>query len=464
MGWAQAEMETISFIDKRLDKRSSKVLEALGNNPSLSIPAACGGWAETKAAYNFFRNEDVTLKKIMKAHREATFKRMEHYDTLLFISDTTEVEYSGSKEIGILRHKEDYGFLLHPIIVITPERLCLGVTDAELLYRKELGKKKLRKKRPIEEKESYRWIRGYRKINEIANQFPDKRIISISDSESDIYELLAETQSIKGDKAQWVIRSAYDRRVEKTEAGLDVKGKLWEEMYNAPAIAEVSFKLKRRDGKAERLIKQKISTRKIKLSPCKKNGVEVCSIEINAVLAYEVEPPQGEEPVEWLLLTSLPVEEANEALEILRFYLARWEVEVFFKILKSGCKIEELQLENQRNIEPCIAMYMITAWRVMYLMMLGRETPEMDSQIIFHEYEWKSVYVAVKKEPPPQKAPTLGEMIKLIAKLGGYLNRARDGVPGPKVIWIGIQRMKDIALGWEIAHTGLLGLKPENYG
>lgn len=454
MNWAQEEMQSISFVDQRLNIRSSIILEALGNKPSVSIPAASGGWAETKAAYNFFQHEDVTSKKILKAHRDAIFKRMEPYNTILFPSDTSEIDYPGSDKIGIVRNENDYGFLLHPIIAITPERLCLGVVNAEIFYRTELGKNKNHKKKPIDEKESYRWLISYRIINNIAEQFPEKTMISIMDREGDIYELLAEAQEEKG-KAEWIIRAAQDRRVEVDEGKF---GKLWDEIQKSVPLAEVSFILKSRNNVKERVVTQSIHAKRVKLSPTRKSGLKVTPIELNVVLAQEVNPPDGEEPVEWLLLTSLSVEENEKmALEVVKYYLARWEIEIFFKVLKSGCKIEKLQLEHRENLEPCIAIYMIIAWRVMYLMMLGRECPDLDCSIVLHDYEWKSAYVAVKKERPPETPPKLGEMVRIIAALGGFLNRKSDGFPGPKVMWIGIQRMKDIAYGWEIAHSGLLG-------
>jgi hypothetical protein len=135
------------------------------------------------------------------------------------------------------------------------------------------------------------------------------------------------------------------------------------------------------------------------------------------------------------------------------WYLCRWQIEIFFKILKSGCTVEKLQFETLEATKKCLAMYLIIAWRILYLTMFGRNCPNMDCSLFFEEHEWQSVYAVMTKKPPPASPPKLNEMIRMIARLGGFLNRKSDGYPGPKTMWIGMQRMTDIALGWQIAIT-----------
>jgi hypothetical protein len=160
-----------------------------------------------------------------------------------------------------------------------------------------------------------------------------------------------------------------------------------------------------------------------------------------------LDPPAGTEPIEWLLLTSLPVDTPEQALELLQSYLCRWQVEICFRILKSGCKVEELQLEKLSRLEPALAFYMIIAWRVLYLTMLGRESPELPCDVAFAEEEWQPVYVVAKRKPPPEQPPSLDQMVRMIAGFGGFLTRKGDGFPGPQTIWIGLQRGRDSAAG-----------------
>jgi hypothetical protein len=139
----------------------------------------------------------------------------------------------------------------------------------------------------------------------------------------------------------------------------------------------------------------------------------------------------------------------EDAIKIIEWYTCRWQIEIFFKVLKSGCKIEELQFDSFKNTANCLAIYMIVAWRVLYLMMLGRRYPKMSCNLVFEDREWQSICAVVTQKTPPQKPPSLEEMIRMIAKLGGFMGRKNDKEPGPKAIWIGLQRMKDFALAWE---------------
>jgi hypothetical protein len=171
-------------------------------------------------------------------------------------------------------------------------------------------------------------------------------------------------------------------------------------------------------------------------------------VEINAVLVSELDPPLGVEPIEWLLLTDLPIDTIDEVLCIVDYYGCRWHIEIYFRVLKSGCKVEESQLERGSRFEPYLALNMIVAWRVMYVMMLGRECPDLPCDVVFDDDEWKAVYATVKKEAPPSQPPSMRTMVRLIASLGGWLGRKCDGEPGPKAMWVGMQRMTDLALGW----------------
>jgi hypothetical protein len=178
--------------------------------------------------------------------------------------------------------------------------------------------------------------------------------------------------------------------------------------------------------------------------------MKLSPVEINVVLCTEQNPPKGEEALQWLLLTSVEVTTAQEAIKIVQWYLCRWQIEIFFKILKSGCEIEKLQFESFSRTANCLAVYMIVAWRILYLTMMGRHCPEMSSDLIFDEREWKAVYVITQRKKPPKTAPKLNEMIKMIASLGGHLGRKHDSDRGPQAMWIGIQRMRDFALAWEM--------------
>lgn len=214
----------------------------------------------------------------------------------------------------------------------------------------------------------------------------------------------------------------------------------------AASTGDVSKKRKQaRDARTARVT---IRAARVRLRGPDRPGHKLADIEVNAILVREEKPPQGAEPIEWLLLTSLPITTYAEVLAVIAYYCCRWEIEIYFRTLKSGCQIEDLQFERQDRYEVCLAVYLIVAWRVLHLLMLGRTCPEMNCEAVLSEAEWKSVYVIVQEEEPPAEPPSLSAMVKMIAKLGGYLDRKHDGPPGPQTMWIGLQRMRDFAIAW----------------
>mgnify|MGYP001566391035 CR=1 FL=1 len=463
MSWAADELSGINLGDERLNKRSVKILDALGGNPINSIPAACGGYHETKAAYRFFDNADVTPKKILKPHIDATLKRIAEEKIVLCVQDTTELDFSGQKEnvgMGFLNHDARRGLYLHPTLAITPERVCLGIIDHQTHRREQLNhhltpeEKKLDKKLSIEEKESYRWLLSYQAACYIAEKFPDKTIVSVGDRECDLYEFFisSENRQKNGTAAHWLIRLQHDRNTEKTKENAEgelIHKKLREIASQSPVLGHIEFMLRARDGKQERQVTQTVQVIREKILPPDTLNTDIRSIYVTAILTKEINTPDGEEPIEWMLLTSIEIKDDNQAFEIIKWYLARWEIEIYFKILKSGCHIEELQLETESRMDACLTMYMIVAWRILYFTMLGRVCPDVSCDIVFHEHEWKSVYEVSNKKKAPTIPVSLNEMIILIGCLGGHLNRKSDGFPGPKKMWIGMQKMRNFTIARE---------------
>lgn len=445
--WAQEEMAAADFGDARLDRRAHLVLGKMGEKPTLSIPGACKSWAETLAAYRFFDNEKVTSEKVLRPHVDATWERIRQHPVVLCIEDTTEVDYSTKKEtkgLGPLTYKARQGLLLHPTLAVTPDRVPLGSLRALFWARdpEAHGKEKERRKIAIEEKESFRWIEGYRRLNEQAGEVGQTQLVYMADRESDIYELFVEAHRTPGKRANLLVRASHDRKL------LD-GGKLWEEAEKSPALGTVEFDLPKRKERSPRRVVQALRAVRVKLKAPQRNDgkPQLPDVEVTAILAKEENSPSGVVPVEWMLLTDMSVTTFEEAARMMQWYLCRWQIEIFFHILKNGCKIEQLQLEHVDRLKPAVALYMIIAWRVLYLTMMGRKCPDVSCETVFDTEEWQAVYIVTKRTLPPTKPPRLDEIVKMIACFGGYLNRKGDGEPGPKTLWIGLQRTRDFALG-----------------
>jgi hypothetical protein len=444
--WVRTETASADLGDERLNRRLELVLRRLAGQPEKSIPAASRGWRETQAAYRFFDNEKVTPEKVLSPHREATLQRMRQHSVVLCVEDTSELDFTSKPKtegLGPLNYELTRGIHIHPMLALTPEGLCLGVLEFWRWVRdaSDHGGKDRRDRlsRPLEKKESLRWVEGYKKVCTLQEEVGPIQTVYVADRDSDLFELFEASES---GSAAWLIRSAQDRAV---QGG----GLLWERVSQAPCLGQVEFDLAPARGRCPRRVVQSLRAERVLLRPPYRPDKKLEPVEVTAILAREETPPEGEEPIEWRLLSSLPVESFTDAYEKIQWYLCRWQIEVYFRILKSGCKVEDLQLQHRERIEVALALYLIVAWRVLYLTRLGRTVPDLSCEVAFSPQEWQAAYLVSKRQKPPSEPPRLQEIITLIAGLGGYLARKRDGPPGPKTLWIGLQRVRDFALALE---------------
>lgn len=440
--------------------------------------------------------ERIKMHKVVGIVQDTTDIDMKHME---------EVE-----NLGVLNDTKRPGCSLHPVIAFTPEKLCLGILDAKFIIRsaEELGKKASNNSRKI--KESYRWIQGYQIACDVAENCPETRCVCIGDRESDIYELFLSADKGKADflVRAWHDRGVEIPISEENLKLIEESNRLKEEnrllaeaneklrkrksskntpeivelrkqnshkieinrekikenlklvkareidtnkfkyqLHQAPVIGEVQFELPGREEKKSRTVTQTIRAKNITFLPSNHKN-DLPKVSVNAVLLQEENPPLGEEPVIWIFLTSLPINTLEDIQLIVELYLSRWGIELFFKILKSGCKIEELRFQEASRLFACIVLYMIVAWRILYSTFIGRVCPELPCTVLFENDEWQPVYITIKKIKPPDLAPSLEEFIKLIATLGGHRGRKSDGFPGIKAIWVGMQAMHRIAEGW----------------
>lgn len=461
--WIIKETKFANFGDKRLNKRYGSIINSMLSSPTESIPTTFRSWGETLAAYRFYNHGNVNPERILSPHFDATIERIKMEKIVLIPQDTTEIDFTGRKSLsgmGYLSNESGQGFYLHPSIAFTPERLCLGVIEMQHWIRNEIGTRNYRRQKTIEQKETYCWLKGYEAANKVALMAPGTTVVSIADREGDIYEVLEKLPS-EVNKAYWLIRCRHDRTIldEKTNK---FELHLKDEVSKAHPIGNIEFEMpsgtsyrncKKRHTRKARTVKQEIRVCSVSLRPPMRKNKRFESITIQVIHCKEMDTPKDEEAIEWFLITSVPIDSAEKAIEIINWYLCRWLIEMYIKILKSGCKVEDLRFDSYEATVNCIAFYMIVAWRVFYLTMLGRTCPDIDCTAVFEESEWKAVYAISTKKKPPEKPPKLYDIILMIAKFGGFLGRKSDGFPGTKVMWIGLQRMKDFTLAWGTFHA-----------
>jgi hypothetical protein len=471
--WATDEMASVEFGDTRLDQRLTQILSALGERPTASIPAACGGYAEMAAAYRFFDNQKVTYDKILDPHTHKTHDRVREQTVVLCVQDTSEIDLTRPHQpvegAGPLASDARRGVLLHRLDAFTTDGTPLGrvwsqvhARDDESLQTPQPEKRKRRKAAPIEDKESFRWLEGLRKTRELAEQCPGVTCVCVADSEADIYELFAEERG-PTNPIHFLVRLCQDRALAVDPPGVEDQASSIRSRVQSGAVLftkEISVRGReakfacehrgRRQPRQDRRAMVEVRAATMTLRPPYRREKRLPEVNVNVIQVREINTPANDVAVEWLLVTTLPIETADHVREAIAYYCVRWMIEVFFRTLKSGCRVENRRFEHVDRLTCCLAVYEVIAWRTVYVCRLGRNCPEMSCEAVFEPSEWKSVWMAVHQKSPPRKPPRLSEMVRLIAQLGGYVNRPeRTDPPGPQTVWLGIQRMHDLAWAWE---------------
>jgi hypothetical protein len=462
------EMKTADLSDKRITERLKQVLSELAARPTLSIPAACGGRAEMTAAYRFFDYQKTTFENILRPHGAATRKRIAAEPVVVLVQDTTEIDMTKPQLVvrgaGPLDGNSRRGALLHLLHGFTPDGTPLGTLAAQAWTREEEAHcasltRAERAQTPIEEKESYRWVTTLGEAQQVAQDCPMTRCICVADSEADIYEVLIQGTA-EAESVDWIVRACQDRAVRPKNPVESSAGHLTEQLLAAPVLFTQTIQVRDRKGKVAceaRGRRQPRESRETEVSvraaqatlrgPYRPGG-KLPDVAINVVLVREEHPPENEVPIEWILLTSLPIEGLEQVRRVIQCYTVRCMIEIYFRVLKSGCRVESRRLETLDRQLNCLAVFMIVAWRTLFVCRLGRSCPNMSCEVIFEPAEWKSTWKVVQKEDPPREPPTLRIMIKMVAQLGGYVYRAHSN-PGPQTLWIGLQRVHDFAFCWE---------------
>jgi hypothetical protein len=448
------ELHGIDLGDQRLNKRSRRLIAALAVDPQLSINASCGGWDETHAAYQFFDNEKVTPARILRPHQVATLHRMRTHPVVLIAQDTTELDYTAhpARDAKCLNIVQRFGFYEHVQLAITPEGLPLGVVGTQSHDREpeSLGHAHGRRTLAIEDKESHRWLQAYQDACDLQALCPDTQVVSIADREGDIYDLYVEYRDHVGPRAEFLIRAQQARSTMQPNPALGKKGycKVLDEVRRSPLLKTLKIDLKATSKRAAREACLEIRALKITVKPPHARQ-HLQPVVVNVVLAEEVGGPGDGTDVSWQLITSLPIDTVDEVLLVVHYYQQRWAVEIYFKILKTGCNVEKLQLETTARLKNALALYEIIAWRIMSVTYLNRTAPDTPCDDVFTTDEWKSVWFVTKNTKPPITPPTLAEFVILLTRLGGYNNRPKERRPGPLPFWIGLRRMYDLALAYK---------------
>lgn len=438
--WVEKEMRTLDLGDRRRNARAKELLTRFASRPEASIPVACGSWGSTKAAYRHL-DVDLPASEWLKPHYDATVERSRAYPYVLVLSDTTEFDFTTHPELrgtGPLDGMYCRGLKVHHMLAASPEGVPLGLLDQHTWARDEemLGQRSTRRTRAPEDKESWKWCTG---AEAAAERMPEEiGMVVVCDREADVYFVLAMPRRAGMDL---LIRAAHNRRLKDLEQAY-----LFDAAAQAPVLGETVVEVPRTRKREPRQATMEVRSTHVVLAPPRTgtNGRGQEPVPIHLVQAREVSGvPEGEEPIEWLLLSTRAVTCLDDALWCVQSYTHRWKVERLHYALKSGCRIEDLQLETTERIERALALYSIVAWRLLNLTYHVRADPEAPCTQALEEDERQALTLmrSTRKKGKRDEVPTLREALRQIAEWGGFLGRKGDGEPGVKSLWIGWQQL-----------------------
>ncbi len=412
--------------------------------------SSSGDWAATQGAYDFWRSPHVKPEAIRQAHQSSTIERVKQQAVVIAIQDTTELNFThhpSKKGMGYLDNAAASGLKVHSVLCSTQDGVPLGVVHQQVWHRDrcELGKKHQRHKKTIQDKESQRWLSALALTQSLIPE--EIVVVTVADREADIYDLL---MLPRRPNSEFLIRANHNRCVKRKDEDQQLE-RLQQAIGQIPTCGQLSLELRRHPEREARIATLTLRTTTVELQPpaAHRERENLKPLRLQVILAQEENPPPAVEPVRWLLLTTLSVTCFEDVVQCLRWYSYRWLIERYHYVLKSGCRLEQLQLETADRIHRALATYTIVAWRLLWITYLARYQPDRPADTVLETHEWQALYCTIHQTPlPPDTPPDLRTCVRWIAQLGGFLARKHDGEPGVKTIWQGLRRLHDIAQTW----------------
>jgi hypothetical protein len=443
--------------DKRLNRRAGRIVQAALEHAGDSIPTAAGTLAASDATYRFFDNPNVVPSDLDDAHTRSTFDLAARYPGVLLIAqDTTDADFTSpvrNGRLGQLAHAKHFGFYIHSALAMTADGLPLGLLHQHVWMRppQERGKRKDRRRKATADKESQRWLDTEAAC--MAALPADRTVVMIADRECDFYDYFA-AERRPGQHV--LIRAKLRRRIAGSKELLGAATRA------QPIQGTLTVSVPRKDGQPKRQATLAVRYGAFALQPPSTHPrrQELPSLPLRTLLVEEVHPPVGVQPLQWLLLTTLPIDSFADAERLVRWYTYRWRIERYHFTLKSGCRLEELQLETAERLRRALALYAIVAARLLHLTYLARHEPEASCEPAVNAEEWEVLWRHFQpKETLPLQPPTLRQAMRWIGRLGGFLARKGDGEPGVKVLWRGLRQLQAMLIGFRLANAAAHGVQ-----
>ena len=439
--WIKSQFEGIDLKDERLNKRINIIASNMMKNPSASIPEQNNVWKDIKGAYRFFDSKQIDFNEIVRPHIDKTKKKIEEREIILAVQDTCYITYShhlsvnGLSNIGGGRNsKNGKGIVLHNTLAIDPLKThpeVIGILDQHIYNRNKSNDDE-------DWKETKLWQEASQRIND---KNSNAHIVEVMDREGDVFDIMQNCLNFKHD---YIIRSAYDRWLDYPS-----KIKLFDFIKKLKSTGVVKLDVRKKQGQVARKATLDISFSEIKICGPKNRKKEI--IKCNVIYVIEKDPPKDQEPLEWILLTSIDIDSFEEACQVIKWYRHRWIIEEYHKCIKSGCKVEEKQLKEEFRIENFLGVANIIALRLLQLRDFARLSPKMSAKKVIEPLK---VDILLKYNKIQKKEISIYEYYRLVASMGGFIGRKSDGEPGWQTLWKGETKLMLLVEGAKLVLSG----------
>lgn len=443
--WAHKTFGSSRLKDIRRTARAVKVARRMAENASASLPAQMQSWKETMGLYRLLKEEDVTFEALMEPHWQQSRQQIENSSLVLLVQDTTEVDLSHHpkmKGLGQVGNERGRGLYLQTVLAVLPENgEVVGCAMQEPFVRKPAPAGETRsQRRQRSERESDVWIRLVTRLG----RFPaETTIVHVGDREADMFPFF---QACRATQTHFLVRAFENRRIEPEEGRHRY---LLDEVRSWKARASRPFDVPASHGRTARSTVVQLAFGTLTVLPPrfeKRCGTQ--PLKLWAMRVWEEQTPEGEEPLEWILLTSVPTTTVEQAWERVGWYAHRWTVEDYHQCLKTGCRLEDRQLQSVDRLIRLLGLLSPLAVRLLQLRDLSRREPERPAHEVLAA-DLLAIVAAQASQAPALM--TTGAFWKAVAQMGGYLARSGDGPPGWKTLWKGWLRVQTLLEGAHLA-------------
>jgi hypothetical protein len=445
--WAVREFGGADLGDCRRTQRLVRIASGAASRIGAAMSSVCGKCG-SQAATRLLGRAEVTLASVLEPHIKRTSERCAGERRILAVQDTTALDFTGhacTDGLGpITTASHSQGLLMHTVLAVGTGKVPVGLLGMQVWARSESmrGCSKDRRKRHVNEKESNKWLVGLEQAQSAVSA--DVRMLVVGDRESDVYALFAVPR--RGG-VELLVRLAQNRALDDEE-----HSRVREALGNAAVAGVHRIEVPRQKGRPKRVATLELRVARVSIKRPAGCGRDMPgSVEVSLIWAREKDAPDGLEPLDWVLLTTERVEGLGSAVEMVECYSVRWVIEEFHRVLKDGCRIEKMQFDTVERIKPALAILAVVAWRVLRLTKQSRSDPDASVSEVANAEEVSVLNLWIKSQGEREALETVRAFTIAVARLGGFLGRKSDGMPGTKTIWQGLRNLEMLLLGHRLA-------------